>query len=504
MPAALVVAALSTACAYTNPTQPAPTTIDPTIPYAMTVGTLQGTGQQAGTISITARVANANGMPLSGVVVAFSATSGAVTPTNVATGASGTATTTFTGASDSTSTVSATVNGLTAKSIVAVPASTSGSGPTPAPGAQTPSAILNVSASATTGVPLTFTVSSAATGATWNWSFGDGATDQSTAFSTTHTYGRAGTYVASVSSSATTAGNAVVTVTDPAAGPAAPSAALGTTMSCNTASPTACNVSATFAGAPLASTATATAWDWGDGTTTPSATTNVGIHSYTQAGSFTVIATTTYTPPGGTLQTARSSQSVTISSALAPSYTVALAASPTSVSVGGSSTLTATVTPVNGAPTPTSFAWDCDGNGTTDFTTTTNTQACTYTTAGTTTSKVTVSATGSVATGTATTTVTVTAVPLVVAITGALTPTINVSNNYTATITTSTGVVPALLQWQWDDNNDGTPEAVIGSAPNPNTRAITFGSTGVHTIKVTVTETATGRTGSGLLTVTVQ
>jgi len=133
-----------------------------------------------------------------------------------------------------------------------------------------------------------------------------------------------------------------VSVTDSTGGPTGPAAALGATMNCNVAATTSCNIAATYSGVALASTATATAWDWGDGTSTPSAATNVAVHTYARTGTFNVIGTTTYTPPGGTLQTARSSQSVTMTPAQLPAYSVVLAASLTSVTVGGPSTLTAT------------------------------------------------------------------------------------------------------------------------------------------------------------------
>ena len=402
MPAAFVAAALCSACAYHNPIEPLTRSNDSTTPFAMTVGTLAGS--QAGTVSVTARVQNVNGAPVSGVVVAFSATTGAVAPTAVVTGASGTATTTFTASGDSASTVRATVNGLTAESVVSAPTASA-----PAPGGQTPSALLNVSASGTTGAAVTFTVSSSVTGVTWNWSFGDGATAQTSTFTTTHAYGRAGVYTPSVSSSATTTGSGTVTINDP-------------------------------------------------------------------------------TPPP----------------VLAPAYAVTLAASPSSVVAGGFANLTATVTAINGAPAPTGFAWDCDADGTPDFTTTTHTQACSYSTVGTTTSKVTV--TGGTVTGTASTSVTVTApvLPalLVNIVPASFTPAVGTPTNFTATVT-STGTVPATLQWQWDDTNDGTYDVVIPSAASPNIRAITFGSAGVKTVKVTVTDTATGRTASGQVAVTV-
>jgi hypothetical protein len=61
-----------------------------------------------------------------------------------------------------------------------------------------------------------------------------------------------------------------------------------------------------------------------------------------------------------------------------PAYSVTLAASPSSVAVGGSSTLTATVEQLENAPAPTSYRWDCNGDAVPDFTTTVPTQTCTF------------------------------------------------------------------------------------------------------------------------------
>src|SRR3954454_22456425 len=99
MPAAFFAAVFCSACSYQNPTQPATTSSDSTVPFAMTVGTLAGA--QAGTVSVTARAQNVNGAPLGGVVVASSGTTGAVGPAAVASAASGTPTTTFTACGDS-------------------------------------------------------------------------------------------------------------------------------------------------------------------------------------------------------------------------------------------------------------------------------------------------------------------------------------------------------------------------------------------------------------------
>jgi len=130
-----------------------------------------------------------------------------------------------------------------------------------------------------------------------------------------------------------------------------------------------------------------------------------------------------------------------------------------------------------------------------------NTTSCTYTAVGTVTSKVTVSS--ATATGRGSTTVTVAAAPLLVAITTSNpTPAAGGFVSFTATVT-SVGPIPATLQWEWDDEGDGTFEILIPSAANPNVRITSYGSTGVRIIKVRVTDTVTGRVTTGARSVTV-
>jgi PKD repeat protein len=401
---AVVVAVLSSACAYHSPTQPTPATTTPDLsqPSTVTIAGAPGTGAQAGTAVITARIQNSVGAPLAHYTVTFATTRGSISPSTAQTNDEGRATATLTAADTADVTVSA--GPVSAHTPVTA-------GTPPAPGAALTVTLLSSGGQA--GKVVQFSLSANAGITRADWDFGDRGVDTTTGPTTTHVYGGAATYQASV------------TITD---------------------------------------TSNRTA-------------------SSTQPVTITAVPT----PPPAPTPVA--------------SYTVTVVASPATATVGGATTLTATVVANNGAPAPASFAWDCDNNGTVDFTTTVNSQSCTYTTAGTVTSKVTV--TGGAVVGSGSTTVAVAAqAPLVVGITGALTPALGASNNYTATVTSS-GAVPASLQWQWDDNGDGTPEFVTSAAASPNVRAIAFGSAGAHTIKVTVTETATGRTASGLLTVTV-
>ena len=285
-------------CAYQNPAQStAPTPVDSSAPSQLTVAASPGSGSDGGTAVVTARVQNVNGVPLANVLVTFATTRGTVSPAQVATTASGTATSKLT-ASD-TADVTATAGTVSAHTLVIA---TGPAAPTPAP---TPAlAFLNVSGSATTGVSLPFGVSSSATGVTWIWSFGDGANEQGTAFSTTHTYNRAGVYTASVSSASTTSASATITVTDPPAPSPAPSATLTGVLTCtpgthgSPATPTACNVTLTYGGTTLGGgTVTRVEWDWGDGTTADNLTTvPVNRHVYVNPGSYTVFATATATP----------------------------------------------------------------------------------------------------------------------------------------------------------------------------------------------------------------
>jgi PKD repeat protein len=253
-------------------------------------------------------------------------------------------------------------------------------------------------------------------------------------------------------------------------------------------------------------------WTFGDGQTGHTAVDQVP-HTYRTTGTFT--ATVTLVDAEGRSGTATTKIQVQNPppgpeptpppAPPTPSYTVTVSASPsTGLVVNDSTTLTATATAVNGAPTPTSYAWDCANDGTAETTTPGNTHICTYPTAGPITSSVTV--TGGTASGSGTTTVTVAAAAtLYVEITAdTLTPSLAAGGAVTFTATvTSTGAVPPLLQWQWDDTNDGTVEQVIATAASPNVRSTNYGSTGAKTVKVRIVDGATGREAPGFLTITV-
>jgi hypothetical protein len=308
--AGLLPLLLVAGCAYHNPTEASAPPADPSVPTQVTLGVSPGSGAGGGTATVTARVQNANGAALANVLVTFTTTRGTVSPAQVATSAGGAATATLT-ASD-TADVTAVAGTVSAHTLViATPI-------TPTPGPTLPLSFLNVSGSATTGVPVTFGVSSSAVGAVWIWSFGDGATEQGSAFNTTHTYTRAGTYTASVSSASTQASSATIVVTEPtAAPPPTTSAGFVATIACpkTTTLAQACNVATTLNGvAQQSSTITRVDWDWGDGQTTHTegSLAPVSSHTYANAGTYTVFATVTGAPPLGVSQTVTTSIKVTV------------------------------------------------------------------------------------------------------------------------------------------------------------------------------------------------
>ena len=329
--ASLITLLSSAGCAYQNPGQPStPAAVDLSAPSQVTLGVLPGIGAQAGTATLTARVQNANGAGLANVIVTFTTSNGNIAPARVSTGAQGTAIATL--AAADTAEVTAAAGAITTHTLVAAPAPPTSTPsptpnpaptPTPTPAPTTPPSFLNVSASATTGVPLTFGVSSSVTGVIWNWSFGDGASAQTTAFNTSHTYATAGIYTASVSSSATSAATARITVVDPTPPtpptppPPTPAPTLAASMTCSPVPHpgfTSCNVSATFGGSPIPSASiTRVDWDWGDGSTntTVPPTAPVSSRSYVSAGTYQVFATVTAATTDGP-KTTTTSKSVIV------------------------------------------------------------------------------------------------------------------------------------------------------------------------------------------------
>jgi len=203
------------------------------------------------------------------------------------------------------------------------------------------SADFTTSASPTAGSPASFTatVSGGTTPYSYNWNFGDG-TAAGTSNPALHTYSTPGNYTV------------VLTVTDANVKTATAShivnirpASLAVDFNFTPASPRvgqSVNFTATATGGTVPYTFT---WTFGDGST---ASGRSVLHSYTAAGSFTTIITTS--DSGG--QTSTVSKTVNIS---AHGTTTIVTCSPSSVVANQSSTCTATVTDTSssGATTPT-------------------------------------------------------------------------------------------------------------------------------------------------------
>jgi hypothetical protein len=315
-----VLALLTTGCAngFAAPMalQPTPVAEDLRAPTSLSIGTLPGT--RSNTTIVSARVQNLHGAPLAGMNVVFATTLGSLSPEAVVSASDGTASTTLT-ATD-TARVSVTAGAMSNSTLIAWNG-TPGQTPTPTtPTTPTLGLFLNVQGAAQTGDAVPFSVSSSALGATWNWTFGDGSADQTTAFATTHRYTRAGTYLATVfgtGASQTAAASASIVVTDkpvvaPPPTPAAFAAAIGCPKS--TTQTQACNVSAIANGVTLPSNAiTKISWDFGDGLA-ELGTSPAVQHAYAHPGTYTVFATVTATVSDGVTQIGTASTTVTVPS----------------------------------------------------------------------------------------------------------------------------------------------------------------------------------------------
>ncbi len=256
-------------------------------------------------IDVTATVLSADGHFIANVPLSFSVDVGTISPNAAVTDANGSA-------RALASTPSATtlhVSGAGLATQASLPASQAA--PT------TDTVILNVPGAGTTGTPVTMFVSSTGSGP-FSWTFGDGGTTQTSGFSTTHTYGRAGGYSVSVSGPSGASSSANITISDPPSAPGSPAPSVTGTLQCTAAahgSPTGCHITLTDVdGSSLTANIDRVTWDWGDGavdtTPTPGSTSAaVALHSYTVAGSYTIRVNIHAT--GG--QTASAQASVTVS-----------------------------------------------------------------------------------------------------------------------------------------------------------------------------------------------
>lgn len=326
----LLSAILVTSCAYQNPIQPEAPAVSMTAPTSLTVGV-------DGSI-VSAHVQNVKGMALRGVTVIFSSTVGLLSTVEAETGDTGVATTTVTGTGSNASTVTAAVGNLHASTIVL---------PTPAtvpPAAGSPMVILNAATSGLTGSPIAFGVSSTATGIVWQWTFGDGATISTPAFSVTHVYSTAGTYTATVSSPSTASASATIIVTSAPAPQPTQTASLSATLFCtagSTGTVTSCNASTNYGGTPLPSAKVSSViWDWSDGSPSDSTSVPVRAHVYLNPGSFSVFAVVTAATADGQKTTSANTIVAITASAPAPDLAPSVFCTPATHGTATSCTIT--------------------------------------------------------------------------------------------------------------------------------------------------------------------
>jgi PKD domain-containing protein len=243
-------------------------------------------------------------------------------------------------------------------------------------------------------------------------------------------------------------------------------------------------------------------WTFGDGTGFIGVSTTAA-HTYNDAKTYR--ATVTLQDEGG--RSASDGVDVPVSAAPPPTtpvpgYTVSI--TPVTTTVNGTTTLKATVTQLNGAPAPTSFDWDCTNDSTIDTNTSANsTTFCKYSSEGTFTASVV--AKGGTITATGTGTVTVNPAPLIVTVAASPNSGVHVGNTVTFTATvTSAETLPATLEWEWDDDNNGTFDTVPAALATPTqARPIVMTVSGTWKMSVRVTDPATGRTATGPGQVTV-
>ena len=453
------------------------------------------------------RVMDAFAAPVKGATIALAATSGTVSPSTLSSDENGRGTALLV-AQPGNVRLTATVDGTTLSNSTNVAIQQTPPGPpnpqppppSPNPQPPDPTGPLTVTINATpqpVGLPTGFGLATQSLSQAV-WTFGDGATETSGA-STSHVYQNAGTYTVSVTVTDTRGrtASASTTINIPSTAPA-PQPTYLVTLAASPATVTVGGTSTLTATARPDNNAPAPAsfaWDCnGDGITDFNTATNSQVCTYPGLGTITSRVTVTGGTATGTAQT-----TVTVNPTLPPSYTVTLSASPTSVTAGNTSTLTATVMLNNGAPAVANYAWDCDGDGTTDATSTAplNTNACLYPIAGSFTARVT--ATGGAVSGSGTTKVTVNPHP---------TPVVTVSCGQGAPLTANCVVSATLngapvpsstishVDWDWGDSKTSTTASNVGSHP--------YGVPNPYTIMVSnVTMSGTTQKGTGSTTITI-
>ncbi|MFA5347770.1 MAG: PKD domain-containing protein [Methanoregula sp.] len=336
----------------------------------------------------------------------------------------------------------------------------------------------------TSPLTVTFTDLSTNTPTSWNWSFGDGSTVNSTMQNPVHRYANAGTYTVSLNATNSAGSNSktqtgYITVTS---GDAAPVTNFVATPLTGT-SP----LTVTFTDL---STNTPTSWNWsfGDGSTVNSTMQNP-VHRYANAGTYTISLNTTNSA-GSNSKTQTGYITVTSGDAAPIANFVA-------TPLTGTSPLTVTFTDQS-TNIPTSWKWEYrKGSGSwTQFSTV---QSPSYTFPATGTYSIRLTATNSAGSNTLTKTscITVTA-PLKPVAAFSATPR---SGNVPLTVRFTDQSTNTPTSWKWEYRKGSGSWTQFSTVQSP---SYTFPATGTYGIRLTATNSAgsTVKTQTGYITVT--
>jgi PKD repeat protein len=292
------------ACAYHAPSAPTPLPL-PTSSTAPASVQLTGATRPDRDTDLTASVYTSAGHPVADVLVEFTTSTGTLEPPSAVTDANGRARTVLN--ATATAVVSVTAGALSASTTilatapVPMPPPAPIPGPTPAPPPTAPFGITLRADARPVGEITTFGLAgSPITQAIWD--VGDGSAAFTTSAPTLqHVYTRAGTFRAGVTVSDVSGRRAssalTVTVAPQPDPPHPPPPSLSVSLTCTPVphgQPTPCNITVTDQhGDPItANLASSVDWDWGDGQTQSGGV--VMTHTYTNAGTYTVIARATY------------------------------------------------------------------------------------------------------------------------------------------------------------------------------------------------------------------
>src|SRR3989454_1034843 len=296
----------------------------------------------------------------------------------------------------------------------------------------------------------------------FSWSFGDASIGSGS--TVTHAYSSAGTFnvilIVSDSGSPQQTANSQqsVTVSNPPPTPLTTS---------STYSPTSPQVGqqVSFSGSASGGTSPYTFnWTFGDGS---SGTGSTVTHTYTSAGTFTVVLTVK--DSGSPQQTTSSQQSITVTSPPPPALTASFTYSPANPQIAQAVSFTGSA---SGGTQPYNFGW-AFGDGSTG---TGSAATHAYTTAGSYTVVLTVKDSGSPQqTATSQQTVTVTSPPSPLSASFTFSPSSpQVGQQVTFTASASGGTTPYTFNWAFGDGSTGTGQSTTHTYSSPGTFTVTL------------------------------